>query len=74
MKKFEPGKTYFTRSICDYDCIFKETIISRTEKTVKTASGKTLRVSTKYNDDHEQIWPEGKYSMAPVIGADSERK
>lgn len=72
MKTFEPGKTYFTRSICDYNCIFSETIVSRTAKTVKTESGKTLRVSTKYDSTQEQIWPEGKYSMAPVIGADRE--
>lgn len=71
MIKFEIGKTYFTRSACDYDCIFKESIISRTEKTVKTESGKTLRVSDKYTPGIEQIWPEGKYSMAPAIDAKS---
>ena len=71
MKKFEINKTYFTRSVCDFDCMFKETIISRTEKTVKTASGKTLRVSDKYTPGIEQIWPEGKYSMAPAISADN---
>ena len=69
MIKFEIGKTYFTRSICDHDCIIKETIISRTDKTVKTASGKILRVSDKYTPGIEQIWPDGKYSMAPAIRA-----
>ena len=70
MNKFEIGKTYFTRSICDFNCIFEETIVSRTDKTVKTASGKTLRVNDKLSSDRELIWPEGKYSMAPVIGSD----
>lgn len=74
MNKFEPGKTYFTRSICDYECIFKITIASRTEKTILTTEGKRLRVSTKYTPDTEQVWPFGKFSMAPSIGADSEEK
>ena len=69
MNKFEIGKTYFTRSICDHNCIFEETIVSRTAKTIKTSSGKTLRVNDKFNGI-EQIWPEGKYSMAPIISAD----
>lgn len=71
MSKFEIGNTYFTRSICDFNCAFEETIVSRTEKTVKTASGKTLRVSDKYTPGIEQIWPQGKYSMAPVISSNN---
>lgn len=66
--KFEAGKTYWTRSICDADMIIRETIMSRTEKSVKTASGKTFKVK-EYNGV-EQIKPWGSYSMSPIIGAD----
>lgn len=31
-KKFEVGRTYATRSVCNSECIFKITIIKRTEK------------------------------------------
>lgn len=32
MKKFEIGKEYFTRSICDSECIFSIKITGRTAK------------------------------------------
>ena len=54
MTIFTPGKTYWTRSICDYDCIFKITIAKRTAKFVTTTEGK----------------PHGNYSMCAIIGAD----
>jgi len=66
--KFEPGKTYWTRSIGDADCIFRITVASRTAKTIKTSTGKTLRI-TPY-DGRETVKPHGSYSMCPVIGAD----
>lgn len=72
MKTFEVGKTYWTRSICDSDCIFRFTILKRTEKTVwikyhdKT---KARRVYTNY-DGNEAIDPHGRYSMSPVLSAD----
>jgi hypothetical protein len=66
--KFEAGKTYSTRSICDASMVISETITSRTAKTVKTASGKSFRVA-EYNGV-EFIKPWGSYSMAPRISAD----
>jgi hypothetical protein len=66
--KFIAGKTYATRSICDADMVIRETIVSRTAKTVKTASGKSFRVN-EY-DGVEFIKPWGSYSMAPRISAD----
>lgn len=68
MKNFEIGKTYFGRSVCDHDCKFVETIVSRTAKTVSTISGKTFRVSVW--SGVEQFKPCGSYSMAPIISAD----
>lgn len=67
MKQFEVGKTYSTRSICDYDCIFSVTIHKRTDKTVTTERGRhKVYVS---GDGSEYIMPWGKYSMCPVFVA-----
>jgi hypothetical protein len=72
MSKFEPGKTYFTRSVCDSDCIIKVEVIGRTDKTIKTigrdGAAKTLRV-TVWNGV-ETVKPWGSYSMAPIVSAD----
>lgn len=70
--KFETGKTYYTRSICDNDMIISITVASRTTKRIKTTEGKTLGVSIY--EGIEQVRPWGRYSMAPVIGADKELK
>lgn len=66
--KFETGKSYFTRSVCDHDTIFDITVVRRTAKTIWTECGKTLRVSV-YNGV-EQVKPFGTYSMCAIIGAD----
>lgn len=34
MIKFEIGKTYTTRSVCDHDCVFTIEVIKRTDKTI----------------------------------------
>ena len=68
MTQFEIGKTYYTRSACDYECIFKATIAKRTDKTVTTTDGKSFRVKSWC--DVEQFKPYGSYSMAPIISAD----
>lgn len=66
MKKFEAGKTYVTRSICDSDCKFEIKIIKRTEKTlVFERDGKQRRTKIFVDADGEYIAPE-RYSMAPV--------
>ena len=67
--KFQTGKTYSTRSICDHNCIFSITVVSRTAKTIKTTDGKTLRI--KKWEGVEQVKPIGSYSMAPIIRAGS---
>lgn len=65
--KFEPGKTYTTRSICDSEMVISVTIASRTEKSVKTTDGKTFRPG-QFNGV-EFIKPWGSYSMAPIVRA-----
>lgn len=80
MKKFEVGKTYSTRSICNSDCTFSYTVISRTKCTVKLRDKFgdviTRRIIKSLTEDKgvETIMPEGNYSMAPVIDANDEEK
>ena len=70
MAKFEVNKKYYTRSICDHNCIFTMEVVSRTEKTIKAnVDGilKTLRIKTDNNI--EFVLPQGNYSMCPIIRA-----
>lgn len=69
MKKFEAGKTYYSRSICDHECIFTIEVVKRTEKTVTYIyNGKQRRSTIKVDDNGEYIKPDN-YSMAPVFRA-----
>jgi len=70
--QFQVNHTYSTRSVCDHDCIIRVTVTSRTEKTIKTADGKTLRVFVYDGVEHVRPW--GRYSMAPIVGADDGRE
>lgn len=65
---FETGKTYFTRSVCDADCVITITVAKRTAKTLTTTEGKRLGISTW--DGVERVKPWGSYSMSPTIPAD----
>ena len=74
--KFEVGKTYSTRSACDWDTIFSYTVVARTAKTI-TIENKHLHrskrgVKADYDGIAEACYPEGRYSMCPVIKADRE--
>jgi hypothetical protein len=65
---FKAGSTYTFRSAGDADFVGHFTVISRTEKTVRTAYGTTLRI--KLWNGIETVLPWGNYSMAPVVFAD----
>lgn len=70
MTKFEAGKTYSTRSICDNDCVISVSIEKRTAKTITTTvhgQSKTFRIGEC--DGAEMIRPWGTYSMCPMITA-----
>lgn len=70
MTKFEAGKTYKTRSICDHNCIISATIEKRTEKTVTaTIRGQQKIFRIGEYDGAEFIKPWGSYSMAPMLTA-----
>jgi hypothetical protein len=68
MIAFTNGTTYQTRSIVDSSSYFSLTVVSRTDKTIKTSCGKTLRI--KVREGAEFVMPFGVYSMAPTISAD----
>lgn len=71
MIKFEIGKTYTTRSTCDYDCKYEFEIIKRTKKfiTIKYHN-EIIRRGVYVHNDVEKCLPFGSYSMAPCISAD----
>lgn len=69
--KFEPGKTYYCRSIGDSECIWKGEVISRTAKTITMlVDGETLKRRVKIWNGCETIMPFGSYSMAPSFNAE----
>jgi len=70
--RFETGKTYTTRSVGDYDCIFSFTVIKRTAKRITLKEyGKDITTRGIYvYDNSECCKPLGEYSMCPVIRAD----
>lgn len=69
MIKFEVGKTYATRSICDHGCIYTIEVIKRTDKTVTYKEDDTVRrAKIRFIDDYEYIRV-GNYSMAPNFSA-----
>jgi hypothetical protein len=72
--QFQVGKTYATRSICDYDTWFSFKILARTTKTVTITvhNGKIARRGLYTYEGVEQFKPYGSYSMCPIIGADRE--
>lgn len=77
MKTFEIGKTYTMRSPGDHDCVWTYTVTKRTPKTITITDGeetKTCRVNAQASEarNAETIFPLGRYSMCPVLSADSE--
>ena len=75
MKKFEVGKKYSMRSICDHECIWTYTVIARTACTItledergKTRKCRVSKAHTEYNKA-ETVFPLGQYSMCPALSA-----
>lgn len=68
---FEIGQTYSGRFIGDADAVFEVKILARSAKTVTVLGPQGMaqhRVSRDL-DGGEQIYPFGRYSMAPVCRA-----
>lgn len=64
MAKFEIGKTYQTRSFCDYDRIIRISIISRTEKTVTFKYYNQIKRKKISIWDGVECFSDGNYFMA----------
>jgi hypothetical protein len=69
--KFAPGDVLTTRSICNHDCIYTATVVSRTAKSVMvdlgSGHGGIVRRGLLVDDytGNEYFFPYGRYSMAP---------
>ena len=73
MTQFQIGKSYFARSIGDYDCIFRHTILARTAKTVTIHhNGSDVKRAISFHNGVEQFKPYGSHSMCAIIRADRE--
>lgn len=77
-KKFVVGKYYETRLITDANTKVGALILDRTDKSV-TVQGTDNLMKSKYRlttdyQGNEMFFPWGRYSMAPQISADDERK
>lgn len=74
MKKFEVGKQYSMRSICNHDCVWTYTVTARTAQTITITDGKETkkcRISKKTSEYRgaETVLPLGNYSMCPMLSA-----
>lgn len=72
LTRFEPGRTYTCRSVCDHNCIFSYEVVRRTESSVwLKAGGKVTRRAVRVcpYEHHEMCDPQGRYSMSPVLRA-----
>lgn len=67
--RFEVGSTYSTGIVAGSKIRMCDTIIRRTPKTVWLSGGKSCKIHV--NDGVEIIYPEGRFSMAPVYRATS---
>ena len=64
------GQTLTGRSVCDHECIFSALVIERKGSfaTIKFQNN-VKRVKVHQMDGAEFIFPDGRYSMAPVLRA-----
>lgn len=68
--KFTVGEEVAARSMCDWDCIFRFKVISRTAQFVTfDYYGEAKRCKVKVRDGREVAMPLGNYSMATVVYA-----
>ena len=66
--KFQVGQELAVRSLGDYDCVFRFTVVSRTAKFVTLSYYDELkRVGIKTDNESEYCYPLGSYSMAPRL-------
>lgn len=76
-KKFEVGKTYYARSIGNWDCVYRFKVVRRTAKTVwleschsKKPQGRRIEL---YLGGPESCSPLGRFAMSPLLSACSDK-
>lgn len=75
MKKFETGKTYTMRSICDHECVWAYKVKARTATMITLVDEKGMELKCRIikalseMDNREAVRPLGSYSMAPILRA-----
>lgn len=74
MKQFEVGKRYSMTSVCDHNCVWTYTVISRTASTITITDGRetmTRRIVKGLSEYRgaETVRPLGNYSMCPLLSA-----
>jgi hypothetical protein len=72
--RFEVGDDLATRSFCDWDCVFRFTVLRRTAKTITLLyfnEERTCRIKISERDGREYVLPLGNYSMSPILFANS---
>ena len=69
MIQFDVGQSYGARLNRDAYQQIHLTVAKRTAKTITTTDGATMRV--RVFDGAEFVMPEGRYSMAPTVSANS---
>jgi len=70
-KLFDVGKTYSTRSACDWDTVYSFEIVSRTAKRLTIRErNETYKRGIYVYEGVEHCKPHGTYSMCAVISAD----
>lgn len=67
--KFEVGRFYSTRSVCDHNCIFTIKVIKRTDKSIWILDESKEKRCKIYNDENGEYIIPDHYSMAPVYRA-----
>jgi hypothetical protein len=70
---FNAGETYSCRSICNYETIYEWTVTRRTAASIwiedKHGRGIERRKIQRDSDGNEYCYPDGRYSMCPIIRA-----
>lgn len=69
---FKVGGVYECRSACDSGCRWTYAVVRRTASTVWIREGEaseTVARRVSVYDGREQVFPMGKYSMAPILDA-----
>jgi hypothetical protein len=74
--QFEVGRTYWCRSIADYDCVWEFTVTKRTARFItivdKHGEERRVGVSVWAPDNEERAKPLGTFSMSPTLTASRE--